>query len=43
METKFLKDAFFAGMTANAFKLGTVLSVGCDVALYSSAGKRLWP
>jgi len=28
METKFLKDAFFAGMTANAFKLGTVLSVG---------------
>jgi len=28
METKFLKDALFCGMTANAFKLGTVLSLG---------------
>lgn len=28
METKFLKDALFGGMTANAFKLGTVLSLG---------------
>ncbi|RKY24109.1 MAG: hypothetical protein DRP62_04480 [Planctomycetota bacterium] len=28
METKWLKDALFAGMTANAFKLGTVLSLG---------------
>ncbi len=28
METKFLKDALFSGMTSNAFKLGTVLSLG---------------
>jgi hypothetical protein len=28
METKFLKDALFGGMTSNAFKLGTVLSLG---------------
>jgi len=28
MEAKFLKDALFGGMTANAFKLGTVLSLG---------------
>jgi hypothetical protein len=28
METKFLKDALFSGMTSNAFKLGTVLSIG---------------
>lgn len=28
METKFLKEALFGGMTSNAFKLGTVLSVG---------------
>jgi len=28
METKFLNDALFCGMTANAFKLGTVLSFG---------------
>ncbi|MHC4636080.1 MAG: hypothetical protein ACYTBP_01620 [Planctomycetota bacterium] len=28
METKWLKGALFAGMTSNAFKLGTVLSVG---------------
>jgi len=28
METKFLKDSLFGGMTANAFKLGTVLSLG---------------
>jgi len=28
METKFLKDTLLGGMTANAFKLGTVLSVG---------------
>ena len=28
METKFLKEALFAGMTANAFKLGTVLTLG---------------
>lgn len=28
MESRFLKDALFAGMTANAFKLGTVLSLG---------------
>ena len=28
MENKWLKDSLFAGMTANAFKLGTVLSLG---------------
>jgi hypothetical protein len=28
MEVKFLKDALFNGMTANAFKLGTVLTLG---------------
>lgn len=28
MEIKFLKDALFSGMTSNAFKLGTVLSLG---------------
>lgn len=28
METKWLKEALFAGMTANAFKLGTVLTCG---------------
>ena len=28
METMFLKDALFGGMTSNAFKLGTVLSLG---------------
>ena len=28
METKFLKAALFGGMTADAFKLGTVLSLG---------------
>jgi hypothetical protein len=28
MEVKFLRDALFNGMTANAFKLGTVLSLG---------------
>ena len=28
METTWLKDALFAGMTANAFKLGTVLTRG---------------
>ena len=28
MEGKFLKDALFAGMTSNAFKLGTVLALG---------------
>lgn len=28
METKFSKEALFGGMTANAFKLGTVLSLG---------------
>jgi hypothetical protein len=28
MESKWLEDALFAGMTANAFKLGTVLSLG---------------
>jgi hypothetical protein len=28
MESKRLEDALFAGMTANAFKLGTVLSLG---------------
>jgi len=28
MEAKWLKEALFAGMTANAFKLGTVLSLG---------------
>jgi len=28
MESKFLKDALFAGMTGNAFKLGTVLTLG---------------
>jgi hypothetical protein len=28
METQYLKDALFAGMTANAFKLGTVLAGG---------------
>jgi hypothetical protein len=28
METKFLRDALFGGMTSNAFKLGTVLSLG---------------
>jgi hypothetical protein len=28
METKWLKEALFAGMTANAFKLGTVLTLG---------------
>jgi len=28
METKWLKDALFVGMTANAFKLGTVLTLG---------------
>ncbi len=27
METKFLKDALFGGMTSNAFKLGTVLTL----------------
>jgi hypothetical protein len=28
METKFLKSALFNGMTSNAFKLGTVLTLG---------------
>jgi hypothetical protein len=28
METKFLKDALFVGMTSKAFKLGTVLTLG---------------
>ncbi len=28
MESKWLKDALFAGMTARAFKLGTVLTLG---------------
>jgi hypothetical protein len=28
METKFLKDALFTGMTVSAFKLGTVLTLG---------------
>jgi hypothetical protein len=28
METKFLKDALFSGMRSNAFKLGTVLTLG---------------
>jgi len=28
METRFYKDALFSGMTANAFKLGTVLTLG---------------
>jgi len=28
MEAKFLKDSLFAGMTGNAFKLGTVLTLG---------------
>jgi len=28
MEAKFLQDALFGGMTGNAFKLGTVLSLG---------------
>ncbi len=28
METKFLKDALLVGMTSNAFKLGTVLTLG---------------
>jgi hypothetical protein len=28
METKWLKEALFAGMTANAFKLGTTLTLG---------------
>ncbi|MGA1980351.1 MAG: hypothetical protein ABSG99_07320 [Sedimentisphaerales bacterium] len=28
MESKWLEDALFVGMTANAFKLGTVLSLG---------------
>lgn len=28
MDVKFLKDALYGGMTANAFKLGTVLSLG---------------
>ncbi len=28
MESKWQKDALFSGMTANAFKLGTVLSLG---------------
>lgn len=28
MEAKFLKDSLFAGMTNNAFKLGTVLTLG---------------
>jgi len=28
MENKWLKDALFSGMTSNAFKLGTVLSLG---------------
>jgi hypothetical protein len=28
MESKWLKNALFSGMTANAFKLGTVLSLG---------------
>jgi hypothetical protein len=28
METRFLKEALFAGMTSNAFKLGTVLTFG---------------
>lgn len=28
METKWLKEALFTGMTSNAFKLGTVLSAG---------------
>jgi len=28
MEAKWLKEALFAGMTSNAFKLGTVLSLG---------------
>ncbi len=28
MRTKWLKDSLFAGMTANAFSLGTVLSLG---------------
>lgn len=28
METRWLRESLFAGMTANAFKLGTVLSLG---------------
>lgn len=28
METRFSKDALFSGMTSNAYKLGTVLSLG---------------
>jgi len=28
METKWLKEALYTGMTANAFKLGTVLTLG---------------
>jgi len=28
METRFLKEALYGGMTANAFKLGTVLTLG---------------
>lgn len=28
MESKFLREALFGGMTSNAFKLGTVLSLG---------------
>ena len=28
METKWLKEALFSGMTSNAFKLGTVLTLG---------------
>ncbi len=28
METRFLKEALFSGMTSNAFKLGTVLALG---------------
>jgi hypothetical protein len=28
MESKFLRDSLFSGMTSNAFKIGTVLSLG---------------
>lgn len=28
METRFLRDALYSGMTSNAFKLGTVLNLG---------------
>ena len=49
METRWLKEALFIGMTANAFKLGTVLTLGwfwprlagCSVLYRGSSMERI--